>query len=169
MGLGSLIVGVAVGVAAVVIVQKTTIDPQQIIIDTVQGIIDDPSTIFPPSVGRNIIEIIVVPTQIDFDTWQFEAAYLNTGIAEVNVTAKFEIFDSQGRKVVNESKGIKISPGSTTTIFWNSGNLLDASLIDGDFTAVFQIEEKGTFDELAIPETIIFPVVAPIPPPNGVP
>ena len=79
----------------------------------------------------------------------------------MRVEATFEIFDPDNGKVINQTKSITIEPGTSTKIFWDSGDLTTVSNLQGDFTAVFTADERGSFDPLSRPVTIIFPVVGP--------
>lgn len=153
MGLGSLIVGVVIGAGALIIVQKAQAD---------EGLdIPDLPIFDPPPQLIDVISIVVDPLRIDPDTWQFEASYFNRFVESLRTEVFFKINDSQGRNVVSEKKTITIEPGASVKIFWDSGDLATASPLTGDFTAIFTAEERGSFDQLAVPVTIIFPVGVP--------
>lgn len=149
MGLGSLIVGVAIGAGGLFVLQKAQAEELPII--------DLP----PVVIFQELIDIRIDPLQIDSDKWQFEAVYFNRGTQSLRVEANFEIFDPDNGRVINQTKSIVIEPGASTVIFWDSGDLTTVSNLQGDFTAVFTAEERGTFEPLSRPETIIFPVFPP--------
>ncbi len=149
MGLGSLIIGVAIGAGGLFLLQKAEAEELPII--------DLP----PVVIFRELIDIVVDPIQIDSDKWQFEAEYFNRDIQSLRVEVNFEIFDTQNGKVLSQTKSLTIEPGASTKIFWDSGDLSTVSNLQGDFTAVFTADERGSFDPLSRPVTIIFPVFPP--------
>ena len=152
MGIGSAIIGVAVGASAVLLVQKLQAEESPII-DIVEDTILD--------LAQETIDVRVDPIQIDSDEWQFEGTYFNRSNRSVRVEAKFEIHDPDNKKVVSQNKSITIEPSSEFKIFWNSGELTTVSNLVGDFTAVFTTEERGNFQPLSRPQVVIFPVALP--------
>jgi len=147
MGLGSILAGVAIGAGAVFVILKQETEAEV-----------PPEPVIPPFPQEDFINVSVQPVQIDADRWQFEADYFNRSNMQLKLDVVFEVTDPQGLRVFAQRKAITINPGSTIQVFWDTGNLTSLSLLTGDFIAIFTTEERGTFDSLSRPETVIFPV-----------
>lgn len=147
MGLGSALLGAAVGAGAVFFILKQQAEAE---------VPPEPIVLLTPV--EDFVDVNVDPLQIDPDRWSFEVEYRNRSDMRLRLDAIFEVRDLQGATVFTQRKSLNINPGSTFQIFWDTGNLTAIQNVTGDFFAIFTTEERGTLDPLSRPETIIFPV-----------
>lgn len=153
MGIGSVIVGIIVGAGGILLIQKAQAEEIEI------PIIPDPIVL--PQPEEDSISVNVNPNQIDSDRFQFEVDYFNRSPFALRAEAVFEVVDSDNRSVSKQTKTLDFESGSTTQIFWDTGELTTQSAQVGDFIAIFTTVQRNTTNPLSRPEVVIFPVSLP--------
>ena len=153
MGIGSVIAGIIIGAGGILLIQK--VQAEEIDIPLI------PEPIILPQPQEDSISVNVNPNQIDSDRFQFEVDYFNRSAIPLRAEAVFQVFDSDNRSVSKQTKTLQLESGSTTQIFWDTGELTTQSNQVGDFLAIFTTQERGTTNSLSRPEVVIFPVSLP--------
>jgi len=151
MGLGTFIIGVAVGAGALFFFMNRAEGQLPILPPPEFGPIEDS------------VDIFVDTTQISSERWNFEATYRNRTNVSLRTKLVFELRDPQNGLVFKQEQDINFDPDSTIQVFWDTLDVSNFSNIEGNFNAEFRVEELFTGNQFARPFNIIIPISFPSP------
>ncbi len=116
-----------------------------------------------PQILDESVTLFVDPQRVTPTRWEFEATYRNRTERSLRTRLTFELFNPDNSSVFIQEQDIDIDPRSTVQVFWDSGEITNFTNQEGIFKAVFKVQELFSFNDLARPFEVLFPVEQPSP------
>ncbi len=150
MGIGTFILGAAVGAGALFFFNKMR----------AEAVPPPPSE---PQIIEESVSLFIDPLRQTPTRWEFEATYRNRVNRTLRTTLSFQLLNPDNSEVFIQEQDIDIDPGSAVQIFWDSGEISSFTNQEGVFKAIFKVKELFSGIDLARPFEVLFPVEQPSP------